>query len=346
MTVNEKYMQRCLDLAKLGSGNVAPNPMVGCVIVHNDTIIGEGLHKKFGEPHAEVNAINSVPSEKQKLLSSSTLYVNLEPCSHYGKTPPCADLIIAKKIPHVVIGISDPNPLVAGKGIEKLKAAGIRVTIGVLKEQCSELNNRFITFYEKKRPYIILKWAQTNDGFIAPVDGKRLQISGKLSQQLVHKWRGEEPSILVGYNTALNDDPQLNVREWKGNNPARIVIDSKLELPKTLHLFDNTIPTVVFNEIADEKNENIELIKIDFGDETVKSILSSLYNRKIQSVLVEGGAKTLLLFIKSGLWDEARVFISPNNLQAGIKAPHITNKEASTDKIGEDKLIIYKNSNS
>jgi diaminohydroxyphosphoribosylaminopyrimidine deaminase / 5-amino-6-(5-phosphoribosylamino)uracil reductase len=343
VTVNEKYMLRCLNLAKLGAGGVAPNPMVGCVIVYNDEIIGEGFHKKSGEPHAEVNAINSVPLEKQPLLTESVLYVNLEPCSHFGKTPPCADLIVSKKIPRVVIGISDPNPLVSGKGIEKLNAAGIKVTIGVLKEECSELNTRFITFYEKKRPYIILKWAQTADGFIAPVNGKHLQISGMLSQQLNHKWRSEEQSILVGYNTALNDNPQLTVREWKGNNPTRIVIDRKLELPKSLHLFDNTISTIVFNELADEKNENIELIKINFGNETAKNILSSLYNRKIQSVLVEGGAKTLQLFITSGLWDEARVFISSNNLQSGISAPTVQNKKSITDKIGQDKLIIYIN---
>ncbi len=336
-------MRRCLDLAKLGAGNVAPNPMVGCVIVHNNEIIGEGFHKKFGEPHAEVNAINSILSEKQHLLNESVLFVNLEPCSHFGKTPPCADLIISKKIPRVVIGISDPNPLVSGKGIEKLKSAGVHVTIGLLKEKCSELNKRFITFYKKKRPYIILKWAQTFDGFIAPNDRKRLQISGKLSQQLVHKWRSEEQSILVGYNTALNDNPQLTVREWKGNNPIRIVIDRKLELLKHLHLFDNTVPTIVYNELVNKKKENIELIKIGFGTETAKNVLSSLYNRNIQSVLVEGGAKTLQLFIDNGLWDEARVFISAGNLQTGIKAPVIADKKFSTDKIGRDKLIVYTN---
>lgn len=208
-------MQRCIDLAKQGAGNVAPNPMVGCVIVNNGEIIGEGYHKKFGEAHAEVNAINSVAKEKQHLLKESTLYVNLEPCSHYGKTPPCADLIISKNILRIVIGITDPNPLVSGNGIKKLKTAGCQVTIDVLKDECTELNKRFITFNEKKRPYIILKWAQTSDGFMAPADGTRLQISGKLSQQLVHKWRSEEQSILVGYQTAFNDNPELTVREWK-----------------------------------------------------------------------------------------------------------------------------------
>ena len=336
-------MQRCIDLAKQGSGNVAPNPMVGCVIVHNGEIIAEGYHQKFGEAHAEVNAINSVPADKQHLLNQSVLYVNLEPCSHHGKTPPCTDLIITKQIPQVVIGISDPNPLVSGKGIKKLQTAGIKVTIGPLQDECTELNKRFITFYEKKRPYITLKWAQTNDGFIAPTDGKKLQISGKLSQQLVHKWRSEEQSILVGYNTALNDNPQLTVREWKGNNPIRIVIDQKLALPKNLHLFDNNVPTIVLNELANEKNENIELIKIEFGNETAKNILSSLYNRNFQSVFVEGGAKTLQLFLTSNLWDEARVFISPDNVQTGIKAPVLLDKKFSTNKSGNDKLIVYKN---
>lgn len=339
---DDLYMQRCLDLALQGIGRVAPNPMVGCVIVHDGNIIGEGLHQAFGGPHSEVNAIQSVKKENHHLLSSSVLYVNLEPCSHYGKTPPCADLIIEKKIPKIIIGTPDPNPLVSGRGVEKLKDAGCEVITGILESACNHLNKRFFTFVKKKRPYIILKWAQTTDGFIAP-ENKQATISNEYSRTLVHKWRSEESAIMVGTTTALVDDPVLDARMWNQQNPLRIVLDNTFRLPQSLHLFDGNIPTIVFTSKQKEPQPNIEFVTIDFNNQMLNQMLQKLYDRNILSVLVEGGAKLLQTFIDSNLWDEARIFIAAKNLRTGVIAPKASGTVFSKEKIGADELIIISN---
>ena len=342
--MDELFMQRCLDLALAGAGSVAPNPMVGCVIVHENTIIGEGFHAKFGGPHAEVVAINSVPPEKKHLLPSSTLYVNLEPCSHHGKTPPCADLIIAEKIPSVVIGSVDPNPLVGGSGIEKLQDAGCRLQVGISEAACKNLNKRFFTFIEKKRPYVILKWAQTINGFIAPPDRSRIMISNEYSQLLAHKWRSEEAAIMVGTETALHDNPRLDARLWNGRNPVRVVIDKSLRLSKNLHLFDHTIPTIVFTRTPVESKVNLEYISIDFKGNIIEQVLGHLYQRQIQSVMIEGGAALLQSFIESRYWDEARIFTSPRLFKSGIAAPKLSGTTISKEFIHTDELIVVENS--
>lgn len=362
MKTHETYMKQCLDLAKLGFGNVAPNPMVGCVIVHRNIIIGTGYHQKCGEAHAEVNAINSV--KNKNLLKDSTLYVNLEPCAHYGKTPPCSNLIIEHKIPNVVIGCIDSFSEVSGKGIAKMVASGIKVNVGVLEKESLELNKRFFTFHNKKRPYIILKWAQTIDGFIdverhceerSNLTHKDGNTSTPLSEQssdnwittpaskkLVHQWRSEEQAIMVGTNTALNDNPQLNVREIKGKNPLRIVLDLNLRLPEELHLFDKSTPTLVLNGIKNEKEDKLEFIKIK-KDNLIQEILNELYKKEIQSVIIEGGAQLLTSFINQNLWDEARVFTGIKKFEKGLKAPVLNKKPKYTLKIGTDILNTYIN---
>ena len=334
-------MLRCIELAKNGHGNVAPNPMVGCVIVHKDTIIGEGYHVRCGEAHAEVNAIHAV--ENKELLKEATLYVNLEPCSHHGKTPPCADLIIKNKIPRVVIGNEDTNPEVGGEGVEKLRKAGIDVKTGILEDRCWQLNRRFFTFHEKKRPYIILKWAQSVNGFM---DNKRrnkdqsaLQISGKEAKMLVHQWRSEEAAIMVGTNTALMDNPRLTVREVEGENPLRIVLDKDLRLPLSLFLFDGTVPTVVFTQQHKEKKENLDFVQIDFSVDVLPQVLSELYQRDVQSVFVEGGSQLLQSLLEEELWDEARVFQSPKIIQDGVSAPDIPGGTVCMDRVGDDELF-------
>ncbi len=338
MVEHEKYMQRCLDLAASGMGTVSPNPMVGAVIVMDGIIIGEGYHHKYGEAHAEVNAINQVISnysDAANLLDQSTLYVSLEPCAHYGKTPPCADLIIKHKIPRVGVGCADPFGPVNGKGIEKLKNAGVEVITGILEKQCQWLNRRFFTRVQKQRPYIILKWAQTADGFFAPEDKTQHWITGPESRKLVHQWRSEEDAVLVGKNTAAIDNPQLNVRYGQGKSPKRIVIDRRLELNKNLNLFDQSVETLIFNEIKtniDGKNKYIALE--DFDRYVPQYILYQLYLQDIQSVIIEGGAYTLNSFIEAGLWDEARIFTGETYLQKGIKAPGITGENAQ-------EFIIY-----
>lgn len=340
-------MKRCIELARLGAGKVSPNPLVGCVIVHHGNIIGEGFHEKYGEAHAEVNAINSV--ENPELLSESTLYVSLEPCAHHGLTPPCSDLIIRKKIPRVVIGTIDTFAKVAGKGIEKMRNAGIDVKVGILEEECRELNKRFFTFYEKHRPYVILKWAQTLDGFI---DLERTEndfgepnwITGEKALDRVHQLRAEEDAILVGTNTALKDNPSLTVRRCKGKNPVRVVLDRKLRLPGNLKLFDSTSPTLVFNSIKDDKKENIEYLKINFEEHVIEQLLSKLAERKIQSLIVEGGRQIIESFMKSGLWDEAHVFVGNKKFHRGIAAPPLPDQLILTEKLDDDELFIYKNS--
>ena len=344
MNTQEAYMKRCLQLAAKGTGNVAPNPMVGCVIVYQDKIIGEGYHQKYGEAHAEVNAINTV--ENKELLKNATLYVNLEPCAHYGKTPPCADLIIEHKIPYVIIGSIDTNSLVSGKGIEKLAKAGIDVKIGVLEKECKELNKRFFTFYDKKRPYIILKWAQTKNGFIDNKRtedniGKALQITNRESKILVHKWRSEEQAIMVGTNTALLDNPQLTVREVNGKNPLRITIDKWLRIPKSYHLFDKSTPTLVFTAVDKPSENNLEYVQIDFDKDVIMQISNELYKRNIQSLIVEGGELLLKSFIESNCWDEARVFISDITIGRGVNAPILNGNPVSKENIKDDKLWIY-----
>ncbi|MDX1630014.1 MAG: bifunctional diaminohydroxyphosphoribosylaminopyrimidine deaminase/5-amino-6-(5-phosphoribosylamino)uracil reductase RibD, partial [Fulvivirga sp.] len=321
-------------------GLVSPNPMVGCVIVHRDKIIGEGWHQQFGGPHAEVNAIQSV--EEKELLPESTLYVNLEPCHHYGKTPPCVDLIIEKKIKKVVIANEDPFSEVSGKSIKKMREQKIEVVVGTCEEEGEWLNQRFFTFQRKKRPYIILKWAQTADGFIARKNYNSKWISNAKSRKLVHKWRSEEPAIFVGYNTALYDDPALNVRHWDGQNPVRIVLDPAGKLPATLKLFDQNQPTVVYSNKKKESQQNIcwEAISQTNAEE---EILSDLYKRKLQSVIIEGGAATINSFLKKNLWDEARVFIGNQTFSEGIEAPKLNKSIFAEEMIAGYKLLIYKN---
>lgn len=346
MTIHETYMQRCLQLAEKGLGNVAPNPMVGSVIVHENKIIGEGYHKQYGQAHAEVNAVNAV--ENKDLLHYATLYVNLEPCAHYGKTPPCADLIIKHKIPNVVIGSVDFNSVVNGKGIEKMIKAGINVTVGVLEEECKLLNKRFFTFHQKRRPYVVLKWAQTADGFI---DRKRyqeaadrpLQISNSESRKLVHSWRSHEQAILVGTNTALLDNPQLTVRECEGKNPLRIVIDKELKIPQHYHLLDKSTPTLVFSALEKTSENNLEFIKLDFEKPVLPEILKVLHNRNIQSLFVEGGAHLLNSLIQAGLWDEARVFVAAETIGDGIKAPVLNTNHCTEEDYFGDKLLTFIN---
>lgn len=346
MPHDETYMQRCLDLAILGAGKVSPNPMVGAVIVHNGQIIGEGYHQQYGQAHAEVNAVNQVLTNfnnAEELLREATIYVSLEPCAHYGKTPPCADLLIKHRIPQVVVGCRDPFPQVDGRGVEKLKDAGIEVIAGVLEDECRFLNRRFFTKVQHHRPYIILKWAQTQDGFFAPDNSSQFWITGTESRKLVHQWRSEEDAILIGKNTALIDNPQLSVRYGEGRSPRRVVIDRRLELSTDLHVFDQSVETLIFNEImtdVDGKNKYIALE--DFDRYVPQYILYQLYLQDVQSLIIEGGAYTLNSFIQAGLWDEARVFTGQVTLKSGIKAPKINGIIAGDIPSGTDHLqIIY-----
>ncbi|MGO4910962.1 bifunctional diaminohydroxyphosphoribosylaminopyrimidine deaminase/5-amino-6-(5-phosphoribosylamino)uracil reductase RibD [Leeuwenhoekiella sp. W20_SRS_FM14] len=349
MKIHEKYMVRCVQLAKNGLGTTYPNPMVGSVIVHNNKIIGEGWHKKSGEPHAEVNAINSVIHKE--LLSESTIYVSLEPCSHYGKTPPCSDLIIAKGIKKVIIGTVDPFAEVSGRGIKKLLEAGCEVQVGVLEGLCQELNKRFFTFHNKKRPYIILKWAESADGFIAPDSTRRdkkepFWITNSVSKQLVHKWRSEEQSILVGSTTAKTDNPSLTTREWYGNSPTRIVIDKNLSLSNESHLLDACTATLIITETEAINSENKKYYKADFNSNLPKQICDILHTKGLQSVIIEGGTQTLQHFINAGLWDEARVFKGNLDFKSGIKSPQLKAfKKLKTTAYTGDLLTYYINTN-
>jgi diaminohydroxyphosphoribosylaminopyrimidine deaminase/5-amino-6-(5-phosphoribosylamino)uracil reductase len=337
----DQYMKRCLLLAEKGLGSVAPNPMVGCVIVCDDKIIGEGYHEQYGGPHAEVNAINTVADKS--LLAKSTLYVNLEPCSHQGKTPPCSDLIVRYNIKKVVIGCLDTNILVAGKGIEKLKGAGIEVVTDVLKDRCRELNKRFFTFHEKKRPYIILKWAQTKDGFIAkkpPFTREENWITNDESNQLSHTWRGQEAAILVGTTTALLDNPQLTARLSKGKNPIRVLIDKDLKVPASNNIFSEKADVIVFTDKDISNQANVSYCKIDFKADVLKQILDELYHKGINSVIIEGGTNTLQQFIDRNLWDEARIFTGDKHFKEGLKSPILNGKKFSETQLGTDKLTV------
>ena len=344
----EQYMRRCIELARSGFGATAPNPMVGAVIVHNDKIIGEGYHQKFGGPHAEVNAINVVADKS--LLCDSTLYVNLEPCAHFGKTPPCADLIIQPQIPRIVVANEDPNPAVKGKGIEKLKNAGIEVTTDVLKAEGEELNKRFFSYHRKSRPFIILKWAQTEDGYIDVIRShtqpqKPTWITTEEARMLVHKWRSEEQAIMVGTNTAFLDNPKLNVREWTGKSPIRIVIDRTLRLPQNLNLFDGSIPTLIFTqqEVEEQDMPNVEYITIPFDEYLPEHILGGLYRKQVQSLIIEGGTKLINTFRTANLWDEARVFTGQKYFITGIEAPRLETSPLETETWHDFKLDIFRN---
>jgi len=379
-------MHRCLELAKLGAGYVAPNPMVGAVLVHDGKIIGEGYHQQYGGPHAEVNCINSVKEKDKDKILRSVLYVSLEPCSHFGKTPPCTDLIIANQIPGVVIGCRDPFKEVDGKGIEKLSVAGIKVVYGILEKECRQLNKRFLTFHTKHRPYIILKWAETADGKMAPSNspeggepnaqpslneetslkkeistsgdgvlmaspnrgsrnGARLYISNEQTNRLVHKWRSEEGSILVGTNTVLLDDPELTTRNWNGPSPIRLVIDMHLKLPPTLKVFNGKQRTVIFNTVKHEENEKLTYYQVTGDVDLIHQIVNALYQMKIQSVIVEGGARLLQSFIDEGMWDETRIIKNEELIiNHGLAAPELSFKNVNQEtKILNDSIKIYLN---
>jgi diaminohydroxyphosphoribosylaminopyrimidine deaminase/5-amino-6-(5-phosphoribosylamino)uracil reductase len=331
-------MRRAIELAELGMGNTSPNPMVGCVIVHKDQVIAEGYHEYYGGPHAEPNAILQV--NDQSVLQESTVYVTLEPCAHFGKTPPCANLLVDKGVKEVVIGAVDSNPLVGGKGIEILRNAGIRVISGILETEVRYQNRRFFTYIEKHRPYIILKWAQTQDGFVARENYDSKWISNQYSRQLVHRWRAEEDAIMVGTNTARYDNPKLNVRDWEGKQPIRIVIDRKLQLSQELFLFDQSQNTICFNLLKNETSKTLEYIKLD-PDFALEELFLSLYSRNIQSILVEGGTFLLQKLIDAELWDEARVFTSQINFGKGIAAPQILGKIIHKSEIFEDELKVW-----
>ena len=339
MTKDEKYIARCIQLASNGICNTAPNPMVGAVIVHRDTIIGEGYHIRCGEAHAEVNAIRSVKDER--LLKEATIYVSLEPCSHYGKTPPCSDLIIEKGIPNVVIGCMDPFSLVAGRGIQKLRNAGINVAVGVLEKECQQLIQRFVVFNTLHRPFITLKWAESADGFIdfKRSDGKPYIFSSPLTSMIVHKRRAEHDAILVGRKTALLDNPSLTIRNWAGKNPTRIVLDKSLTLPEHLSLFDGKVPTIVFTQQQPPApRRNISYFTLDFTQNILPQMMEVLYHQKIQSLLVEGGSRLIQSFIDNELWDEAHIEKSNTYLYEGVKAPIFPQKQhfLTEQKMGKE----------
>lgn len=345
MSIDEQYMSRCIQLAALGAGNVAPNPMVGAVLVYEDKIIGEGYHQKYGEAHAEVNCINSVSENNKSLIEKSTMYVSLEPCSHYGKTPPCADLIIKNNIRKVIIGIQDLYKEVAGAGIKKLQDAGAEVITGILEKECCNLNKRFFTFHQKQRPYIILKWAQSANGKIGSKNGERILISNDYTNRLVHKWRSEEAAILIGTNTAIKDNPSLTTRLWKGKNPVRIVIDKNLKLPTGLNVFSKQTNTIVFNSSTKSIEDHIQYIQLE-NKNFQQEMLLALYELKIQSVLVEGGVKTLQYFIDAGVWDEARVITNEEMIiENGLSIPEMKYfKLIDQEKYLNDSISYFKNS--
>lgn len=337
MEQNLIFMRRCFQLALKSEGFTKPNPLVGSIIVYKNRIVGEGYHRQFGGSHAEVNAINSV--KDKSLLQHSTLYVSLEPCAHHGKTPPCAQLIVSMKIPRVVIAIRDPNPKVSGKGIELMRNAGIEVIEGVLEDEARDLNKYFFVNQLYSRPFIILKWAQSRDGFIDihrnPLENRQPTIiSNKLTHTIVHKFRTCVQGILVGTNTAILDNPQLTSRKWYGDNPTRVVIDRQNKLPSSLVLFDGTVPTIVFTEKTpvNAVNTPLKFIEIDFEGDTIIQIINHLYNENIHSLLVEGGSKLLSSFIKKDMWDEAYIEFAKLELKSGIKAPEIQGNEIEVNK--------------
>ena len=347
--IHQKYLLRCIELAKKGLGTSAPNPMVGCVIVHQNNIIGEGYTDPYGGPHAEVNPINSV--KNKELLKEASLYVTLEPCSHFGKTPPCADLIAEHQLKEVFIGLQDPHDKVAGKGIQKLKEAGCKVTVGILEDECREHHKRFLTFQEKKRPYIILKWAESNDGFLAPEKSLRntnpepFWITNPYSKQMVHQWRSQEQAILAGTRTVLEDNPKLTTREWSGKNPIRVVLDRHLKIDTTHHVLDRSVQTIMFTAVDDTSKhlEGITYEMLDFAQPLAQQICDVLHRHGITSVIVEGGAKMLQTFIDANLWDEARIFKGTIDFKKGLPAPRLQGTLQQQQKIWTDTLSIYRN---
>jgi diaminohydroxyphosphoribosylaminopyrimidine deaminase/5-amino-6-(5-phosphoribosylamino)uracil reductase len=333
-------MYRAIELAKLGAGKVSPNPMVGCVIVNEGKIVGEGFHKIYGGPHAEVIAISSV--KDPSTIKESDVYVSLEPCSHHGKTPPCTDLLIKYKVKQVYISCTDPNPLVSWKGIQRLKGAGIDVVEGILEEEGILVNKRFFTFQNKKRPYVILKWAQTADNFIARENFDSKWISNEYSRQLVHRWRVEEDAIMVGANTAIHDNPRLSARDWIGKDPIRILIDPNLKVPKANHLFDRTQKTIIYNHSIDQSDEIIDFVKLEKSD-FLKSVFNDLHRRNIMSVMVEGGAFLINKIVTENLWDEARVFRCNKTFGRGIKTPDLIDSYLVEKRnVFDDELLFFK----
>lgn len=343
MSYHEVYMHRCIELAQMGKGNVAPNPMVGAVLVYDGRIIGEGWHRQYGQAHAEVNCLDSVREEDKQYIPHSTMYVSLEPCAHFGKTPPCANRLVQEKVKEVIICNVDPFEKVGGKGLQILKDNNIATATGVLESEGLWLNRRFYCFHQQKRPYIILKWAQTDKGYFAPLNRTRHQISNESSKQLVHKWRTEEAAIMVGYHTALNDDPQLTARLWQGRQPLRIVLDRNLNLPSSLRLFDAAAETWVINEKKDEQSGNVIYKQLDFAN-LLPALMAELHAANKLSLIVEGGAHLLNTFIEAGLWDEARIFIAANDLPEGIAAPVLNNATmVQQQEIGTDTLQLHIN---
>lgn len=358
MSSDVQFMERALQLAAYGRGTVSPNPMVGCVLVANNEIIGEGWHQNYGQGHAEVQAVkNAKERGNESRLVGATAYVTLEPCSHFGNTPPCADLLIREKVGRVVICNDDPNPLVAGRGILRIQSAGIAVVTGVLEEEGRELNKRFFAFFDKKRPYIILKWAETADGYIAWENRNPVAISGDLSKVLVHRWRSEEDAILVGVRTAISDNPALNVREWTGINPIRILLDRNLKTSEKSLILDESQPTIVYNYLKESNlearipvryssvgnNFPIQFVKMEESETELENILQDLHQKKIQSVLVEGGAAILNSFLEAGFWDEIRQCQSTRVLGQGIKAPNVRGTLIRTEQVEVDCWSFYSN---
>lgn len=346
MENHELFMQRCIELARLGIRDVAPNPMVGAVVVYNNRILGEGYHQFYGKPHAEVNAINSISADDLHLLGDSTIYVSLEPCNHVGKTPACSELIKKSGIKKVVVACKDPFEKVAGTGIENLRSSGIDVKVGVLEKEAIELNKRFFTFHTKKRPYIILKWAQTSDGFIDKIRNESDPIginwiTNPTCKTLVHKWRSEEHAILVGNKTVLNDNPSLTTRDVSGKNPIRICIDPNLKVPSNSSIFNDEAKTIVLNSIKNEVDGSISYIKLK--DFNLKNILNTLYEYEIQSVLVEGGRETIQHFINENCWDEARVLIGNTTFENGILAPTMHKTPTKTDVFSNTQIYYFQN---
>jgi diaminohydroxyphosphoribosylaminopyrimidine deaminase/5-amino-6-(5-phosphoribosylamino)uracil reductase len=344
MNIDEQYMRICFELAAKGLGNVQPNPMVGSVIVHQNTIIGQGYHEQYGQAHAEVNAIKNViehHANALELLKESTLYVNLEPCAHQGKTPPCSDFIIKHQLKKVVIANIDPFSSVNGKGVERLRNAGITVVENVLKEEGYALNKRFFTYHTLQRPYVIIKWAESQDNYISIAENTRTNISGTEAKVLNHRWRSEEQAIMVGTKTVMVDNPILTVRDWVGKNPVRVIIDKDLKLTKDLNIFNADSKTIIFNNHKTELDGNIQYIQIDFYGLVPQFILFQLYLMEIQSLIIEGGAYTINEFLQYGLWDEARVFKSKSTLGKGIKAPKPEGRLDAKLDLGEDELFIY-----
>lgn len=336
------YMNRCIELASMANGYVAPNPMVGAVLVYNDTIIGEGYHEKYGKPHAEVNCINSVSAENKHLISVSTLYVSLEPCAHYGKTPPCANLIIENKIPNVVIGCRDPFAAVNGRGIAMLQDAGVKVTMSVIENKCTLLNKRFFTFHKYKRPYIILKWAQTSNGMMATKSNQRLLISNDTTNVLVHKWRSEEAAIMVGSSTAIKDNPQLGNRLYSGHQPLRLVLDRGLKIDMNSKVLDGIQSTVVFNNIIQKKQGNTLFQLLSEHKPVIEQVLEFCCKNGIQSILVEGGSTLLQLFINGNYWDEARVITNKELfISEGLQSPVLNKKLLNHEEHYLSDVISY-----